>query len=101
MMFAADVMHRPHQYVLVLHETVSSYTLITLIDSEKHGDLHEGIVMLCAEIHCLGDHGAHICIDPAPGLVALVDDALLTQHGISLVVGGVININNKYIVQNT
>ncbi|KAK2569603.1 hypothetical protein P5673_005430 [Acropora cervicornis] len=48
--FAADVARRHRQLILVLRETVSSYTLTTLIQSEKHEDLRNALIVLCSQL---------------------------------------------------
>ena len=50
--FAADVARSHRQLILVLRETVSSYTLTALITSEKHdrGDLCNALVVLCSRL---------------------------------------------------
>jgi len=42
--FAADVMRRYRQFVLVLRETVTSYTVTTLIDNERHDQLRASFI---------------------------------------------------------
>ena len=98
--FAADVMRRYRQFVLVLRETVSSFTLTTLIDSERSNDLRDGLLFLCSEVRCLGDGGIHIRVDSAPGLVSLVNDPTLEKHGITLEVGSVKNINKNPVAEH-
>ena len=66
-------------------ETVTSYTATTLIDSEHHADLRDGLIMLESQV--LGVHNAsiYICVDSAPGLVALEKDPVLVSNHIKLV----------------
>ena len=98
--FSMDVMKRYGQLVLLLRETVSSYTLTTIIESERHECLREAILTLCEEVKSLGDGGIHIRIDPAPGLVKLTNDPLLAQHGITLEVGRTKNVNKNPVAEN-
>ena len=84
-------MRRFRQHVLVLRETVSSFTLTTLIEDERSDELCDGLLFLCSEVRCLGDGGTSICVDSAPGLVSLVNDPMLEKHGIPLEVGNVKN----------
>ncbi len=72
--FSVDIMRRYRQCVLVLHETVSSYTFTSLVDNERHETLHNAILILCADVRSLGDGGNIIRVDPAPGLMSLVND---------------------------
>ena len=48
--FAADVVRRYRQYIIVLRETVSSYTLSSLIDGERHDQLRNALLSMCAEL---------------------------------------------------
>ena len=86
--FAADVMKRYRQLILVLRETVSSYTLAFFVENERHECLRDALLALCAEVRALSDFGSRIRVDPAPGLVALTNDPLLRQYGITLEVHG-------------
>ena len=74
--FTADVARRHLQLIVVLRETVSSYTLTTLIKSEKHEDLRNALIVLCSQLHSLHDGGATVRVDPAPGFCALATDPI-------------------------
>lgn len=97
--FAADVMRRYRQYILVIRETVSSFTLTKLLPSEKHADLQIAILLLCAEVRSLGHSGITIRVDPAPGLVALVNDSTFRELGIKLEVGRPKNVNKNPVAE--
>ena len=90
--FAADVARRHRQLILVLRETVSSYTLTTLIKSEKHEDLRNAIIVLCSQLRSLDDGGA-------PGFCSLASDPILLSHGITLEIGWVKNPNKNPVVE--
>lgn len=97
--FAADVMRRYRQCILVLRETVSSYTVCKLISSEKHEELRDALLTLCSELRSLGDGGITIRVDPAPGFVALRADPLLQAQGIQLDIGRVKNPNKNPVAE--
>ena len=97
--FAADVMRRYRQCVLVLRETVSSYTFTVLISDEKHDTLRDAIITLCAGSLSLGHDNIVIRVDPAPGFSALVSDSILREHGISLELGKVKNKNKNPVAE--
>ncbi len=82
--FTADIVKRYRQLILVLLETVSSYTLTWFVDSEKHEDLRDNILILCSEVRPLVDGGMIIRVYPAPGLQALSKDPILAKHGVRL-----------------
>ena len=86
--FAADVCRRYCQLILVLRETVSSYTLTSIVQSEKRDDLRN-------------HGGVTIRADPAPGFCAFVNDKSLLSHGITLEVGRVKNANKNPVAERT
>ena len=93
--FAADVVRRYRKLILVLRETVSLYTLTALIQSEKHEDLRNALIVLCSQLRSLHDGGATVRVDPAPGFCALATDPILHSHGITLKIGRVKNPNKN------
>lgn len=92
--FAADVMKRERQLVLVVRECVTSYTSTCLLDSERHDDLRDALIRLCIEQRPLDGPIAIIRTDPAPGFQALVNDQSLNSHRLNIEIGRVKN-NNK------
>ena len=66
--FAADVIRRAQQFILVLRERVTSYTVSCFIPSEKQSDLREGLIRLCLQLRPLEGPHAVIRVDPAPGV---------------------------------
>ena len=97
--FAADVMRRYRQFILILRETATSYTLTTCISSEKHEELRNGLMILCAQLCPLSDRGVSIRVDPAPGFVSLTKDKLLSSRGIQLEIGRIKNVNKNPIAE--
>lgn len=65
--FAADVLKRERQLILVIRECVTSFTFTKLIESERHLDLRDAIIQLLAEVHPLNGPFVVIRTDPAPG----------------------------------
>ena len=82
--FAADVIKRNRQLIVVIRETVSSYTSTCVVESERHDALRDCIVRLCVEFRPLDGPPAVIRVDPAPGFIALVDDPTLQRLGICI-----------------
>ena len=97
--FAADIVKRYRQLILVLQETVSSYTLTSLIESEKHEHLRDGLLILSVGLRSLCDHGVTIRVDPAPGFSALHNDKDLLSHGIKLELGHAKNPNKNPVAE--
>ena len=98
-LFVADVAQRHRQLILVLRETVSSYTLTTLIKSEKHEDLRNAVIVLCSQLRFLHDGGTTVLVDTATGFCALATDPIILSHGITLEIGRVKNPNKNPVAE--
>ncbi|MCG7875882.1 MAG: RNase H-like domain-containing protein [Candidatus Thiodiazotropha endolucinida] len=99
MSFAADVLKQNRQLILVLRESVSSYTAACLIDNEKQETLRDALARLCLELHPIDGPNAVIRTDPAPGFVALTNDPILQRLNISIDIGRVKNVNKNPIAE--
>ena len=97
--FTADVARSHRQLILVQRETVSSYTLTTLIKSKKHEDLRNALVILYSQLRSLHDGGATIRVDPATRFCALTTDPILLSQGITLEIGKVKNPNKNPVAE--
>ena len=99
MSFAADVLKQNRQLILVLRESVSSYTAASLIDNEKQETLRDALARLCLELHPIDGPSAVIRTDPAPGFVALKNDPVLQRLNISIDIGRVKNVNKNPVAE--
>jgi hypothetical protein len=97
--FAADVLRRNTQFILLLRETATSFTTACIIDNEKHETLRDALLRLSSGLHPLDGPPAVIRVDPAPGFVALKDDDMLRELGICLEIGRVKNINKNPVAE--
>jgi hypothetical protein len=97
--FAADVMKQNRQLILVVRETVSSYTSACIIPDEKHDSLRDNLVSLMAGMHPLDGPNAVVRVDPAPGFVSLKNDKFLEQQNISLQIGRAKNENKNPVAE--
>ena len=97
--FADDVARRHRQMILVLRETVSSYTLTTLFKNEKHEDLRNAIIVLCSQLRSLQDGGMTVRVDPAPSFCSLANDPIFLSHGITLEIDRVKNPNKNPVAE--
>lgn len=97
--FAADVMRQNRQMIFVLRETVTSYTVTRIIENETHEALRSAIICCCIELRPLSSIGAVVRVDPAPGFVALRNDASLAQNGIAIELGRAKNINKNPVAE--
>ena len=93
--FAADVIVRERQKILVVREYVSCFTRAMLIASEKQDDLREALICLTSDLICLDGPLAVIRTDPAPGFQSLVGDMSLSEHRLSLEIGRTKNVNKN------
>jgi hypothetical protein len=98
--YALDVLNRYRQFILILRETVTSFTAAHIIKSEKKEDLRDGILILCSSMKSVATH-IRIRIDPGPGIAALVDDPILKSHDISLDLGRTKNKNKNPVAEKS
>ena len=75
--FAADIIKRSRQLILVVRETVTCYTVACLVEDEKCATLRRALVTLCVELCPLDGPLAVIHVDGAPGLGPLLADEWL------------------------
>ena len=99
--FAGDVLRCEKQFILVLRESVTSYTLACIIDSKDHITLCNGLIQLCVGLIPLDGPSATICTNPAPGFQKLVQDTILAQHRIVIELGRAKNINKNPVVERS
>ena len=72
--FAANVIKRSRQLILVLRECVISFTATALLEDERHHTLRDAIIRLCIQMCPLDGPPAVVRTDPAPGFKALTED---------------------------
>ena len=97
--FAADVIKRNRQLILVLRETVTSFTTSCLIEDERHDTLRDVLIRLCIDLRPLDGPIAVIHTDPAPGFKSLVDDKRLRHHRMSIELGRIKNPNKNPVAE--
>ena len=97
--FAADVIKRSRQLILVLRETVTSYTSSQLLQDERHQTLRDALIQLCIYMRPMDGPPAIIRTDTAPGFKALMNDKSLHQHRITLELGHAKNPNKNPVAE--
>ena len=97
--FAADPIKQAKQFILVLHECVTFYTVSTLLPNERHDMLHNALFSLCINTQPLDGPLAVIRTDPTPCFMALNNDSVLHDHRIVLVIGRVKNRNKNPVAE--
>ena len=97
--FATDIVRRNRQYIIVLRECVTSYTLTSLVEDERHDTLRDVLIRLCGEIKPLDGPPAVIRTDAAPAFKSLVTDKELTKHRIAIEIGRIKNPNKNPVAE--
>ena len=95
--FACDVMCRARQRIIVMRETLTSYTHTRLLPSERKEHLRSAIIELCIDLK--SPQGALVRVDGAPGLKSLLNDPSLKRHGITLSLGRLKNKNKNPVAE--
>ena len=98
-MFAADVMRREQQLVLVVREYVTSLTKTMFIDNERHECLRDAIITCCIDMCPLDGPPCVVRTDCARGFQALCEDPLMRKHNIIIELGRVKNINKNPVAE--
>ena len=96
--FAADVMKRERQNILVLRETVTSFTMAMLIQDEKVETLKSSIVSLVSKVRPSTASPAFIRVDPATAFQSIFNRLQLSDHNIILEVGRFKNRNKNPVI---
>ena len=97
--FAGDILKRNKQKILVLRETVSSYTMSTHVVDEKGPTIRDAVILLLASIIPL-DGVSQVRVDPGPGMVSLVNDEVLSRYGIFFEQGRTKNVNKNPVAES-
>ena len=93
---AADVICRTGQKILVVRDTLTSYTAATFIQSEKAKEYKEAILICTLPMK---SEVSSIRVDCAPGLKALAGDDGLRSVGIYLDFGRTKNVNKNPVAE--
>ncbi len=99
--FSADVMRRYTQKIFVMRDTLSAFTITSIISDEKQDPLRTAIVEAVSSIRANPITLVTIRIDNAPGLIALKGDVLLEKFNIVLDFGRVHNKNKNPVGEKT
>ena len=97
--FAADVLKRRGQLIIIIREYVSAFTWTQIIQSEKHTDLRDAIIKLIIGVTPLGGPMSVLRTDAATGFQALTDDPSLKDARISIEIGNPKNINKNPVAE--
>ena len=93
--FYADVMRCNRQKIIVTRDVHSSFTCASILTDETGNSLRNGLLITLSNIR------APTCstqVDNAPGFTSLLDDPILTKHGIMMDFGRVKNKNANAVI---
>ena len=97
--FAADVMIRSRQHILVVRECVSGFISACIVHDEKASTLRDALICLCLPLAPRDGPPAVIRTDPAPGFNALSDDSHLMSLQLQIEIGNRKNPNKNPIAE--
>lgn len=97
--FATDVMKQNGQLVLLIRETVTSYTVSAIITDEKQDTLRDALLQLCIGLIPVQGPAAVIRADGAPAFQALARDQKLLTYNILIEIGRIKNINKNPVAE--
>ncbi len=93
--FACDVLRRTRQFIFVVRDSFSSFTITKIIPDERAETFKSALIECTAELKSAA--GCCVRIDAAPGFSPLVNDKDLCNAGITLDVGRLKNRNKNPI----
>ena len=101
--FAADVIERETQKILVIREGVTQFTRATIVSDQKKDTLRQALLSMILDI--LPDSGSEIRLDGATAfqsleIEALTKDTLFNKLGVRIVIGRTLNKNKNPIGEN-
>ena len=97
--FAADVIKRYRQLILVLRECTTSFTASCLVHDEKHDTLRDALTQLIVGLHPLDGPRAIIRVDPSPGFQSMANNDSLNHLNVTIDVGRVKNKNKNPVAE--
>lgn len=97
--FAADVIKRNRQFILVLRECTTTFTASCLIQDGSHDTLLDALTRLIIGIHPLDGPRAIVRVDPAPGFVFMSSNDLLKHLNVTFEDGHVKNKNKNPVAK--
>ena len=93
--YSSDVMKRYGQCILLLRESISSYSDAVIISDERADTLRDAIIQLASKFRSPTSPKAIIRTDPSTSLQALLGDKSLLAHNLILEIGEPKNKNKN------
>jgi hypothetical protein len=95
--FACDILQRARQFIFILRDCFSSYTITKLIPDQGKQTIKATLIETTAEIK--SSLGCTVRVDNATAFQSLIADPQLPKHGISLELGRTKNRNKNPIAE--
>ena len=99
--YAADVVRRSSQFILIAREDITSYTEGVLINDEKADTLCKGLLLLMTRFRSPQGPRAVIRTDPASGLRSLLNNKMLEKYNLGIELGEPKNINKNPVAESS
>ena len=99
--FSADIVNRFSQCILLLRESITSFTVGTIVKDEKAATLRDGLLLLTSRLRSQQGPSAIIRTDPASSFRSLVGDELLQKYNLQIQLGDEKNINKNPIAESS
>ena len=96
--YAADIVRRAKQYIYVIRDTFSSFTVASIITDEKHDTLRNALIVSISSLRPNPQSSVTVRIDNARGFIALLNDIYLSRLNIFLEDGRIHNKNKNPVV---
>ena len=97
--FAADVIKRHRQLILVFRECTTSFTASCLVHDEKHDTLRDALTQLIVGLHPIDGRRPIIRVDPSPSFHSMANNDSLNHLNVTVEVGRVKNKNKNQIAE--
>ena len=97
--FAADIIRRYRQKIFIMRETLSSFTLTSIVDNEQEESMRSAIIEAVSSIRANSQTCVTVRADNAPGLASLHNDFTLKKFNIFLEYGRIHNKNKNPVVE--
>ena len=98
-LFSADVMKDNGQFIMIIRENISSFTVGMIIPNEKAESLQDSITTLMCSLRSAISPSTTIRTDPASGLRSLINNQTLRSLKMSIELGDPKNPNKNPIAE--
>ena len=101
LVYAADVLRRCRQFIFVLRDTFSSFTVAQIYNDENHNTLRTALIVSISSIRPNPQTSVEVRVDNAPGFKPLKSDFELAESKIVLDFGRVHNKNKNPVAEKS